>query len=110
MASDHVCEIQSFSQPFADVCLVSEGPDHNPFAKRFLRTLPELGSDSDATFRLETDEEQFRRHMESFREIEGMGKLPEDDGEEGETPPWGHIHFDRQGKLWYRELGRKKWG
>ena len=24
--------------------------------------------------------------MESFREIEGMGKLPDDDGEEGETP------------------------
>lgn len=55
----------------------------------YLVQVAELDSDSDATFRLETDEELFRRHMERFREIEGMGKLPDDDGEEGETPHWG---------------------
>lgn len=89
--------------------LVFEGPNLNPFAKRFVRlkpTGPELDSDPDPTFRLETDEELFRRHMECFKEIEGMGKLPDDDGEEGED----YIHFDERGRLWYRPHGRKDWG
>ena len=95
--------------------LVFEGPNLNPFAKRFLRIEspePELDSDSDsdAVFRLETDEELFRRHMECFREIRGMGHLPEDDGEEGETPPGGYIHFDERGRLLYRQYGRNEWG
>lgn len=79
----------------------------NPFRKAFVET---ESPDSDPIFRLETDEEQFRRHMEWFREVEGMGSLPDDDGEEGERPPNGYIHFDKQGKLWYRQHGRSKWG
>ena len=38
-----------------------------------------------------------------------MCSLPDDDEGEGETPPNGYIHFDRQGKLWYRQHGQRKW-
>lgn len=87
--------------------LVFEGPNESPFRKAVVKTESsesEPGSDS---IRLETDEEQFRGHMEWFGGIEGMGPLPDDDGE---AHPNGYIHFDENGKMWYKESGQSEWG
>ncbi len=65
---------------------VFDGPNVNPFRKAVERELPGLVPELDSSFRLETDEEQFRRHMEWFNEIEGIDPLPDDDGEEGRHP------------------------
>ncbi len=66
--------------------LVFDGPNVNPFRKAVEMELPGLVPESDSSFRLETDEEQFRGDMEGFNEIEGIGPLPDDDGEEGRYP------------------------
>ncbi len=95
---------------FLTTVLVFDGPNVNPFRKAVERELPGLVPELDSSFRLETDEEQFRGHIEWFNQIEGVGSLPNDDGEEGETPPNGYIHFDRLGQLWYRQYGHSKWG
>ena len=90
--------------------LVFGGANINPFRKAVERELPGLMPSSDLSYRLETDEEQFRGHMQWFNEVEGIGPLPNDDGEEGEATPNGFIHFDPLGQLWYRQYGHSKWG
>ncbi|CAD6563748.1 MAG: hypothetical protein ASARMPREDX12_000045 [Alectoria sarmentosa] len=87
-----------------------DGPNKNPFRKADVPVKsPESESSSDPVYRLETDEEQFRGHMERFSEIGCTDHLPDDDGEEGKESPNGYIHFDKEGNLWYRQYGQSKW-
>lgn len=102
---------ETFQSPLLTNVLVFDGPNKNPFRKADVPVKsPESESSSDPVYRLETDEEQFRGHMEWFSEIGCTDHLPDDDGEEGIESPNGYIHFDREGHLWYRQYGQSKWG